>query len=85
MNRRLQTSAVPRIYLQIKQLNAMTQHALRELHQRLPDDLAVYSQQEGDVQRIWVAYPEPYGEEKARAAIRDTLTEMSVTDITLAD
>lgn len=76
---------MPRIYLEIKQANAPTQQALRELHERLPGELAVYSGQEDGAQRIWVAYPQPYGEEKARAAIGDTLVEMGVTDITLAD
>ena len=76
---------MPRIYLRVRQLNARTQQALRDLHERLPGELAVYSQQEGDVQRIWVAYPQPYGEDKARAAISDTLSEMGVTDITFAD
>ena len=74
-----------RIYLQVRQLNASTQQALRELHEELPDELVVYSRQEGGAQRIWVAYPRPYGEEKARAAIKRTLANMGVTDITLAD
>jgi hypothetical protein len=76
---------VSRIYLQVKQLNAPTQQALRELHERLPGELVLYSRQEGGEQRIWVAYPQPYGEGRARTAITVTLTEMGVTDITVAD
>lgn len=75
---------MPRLYLQVTQLNAAVQQALRELHERLPDELVVYSRHEGGEQRIWVAYPQPYGEEKARAAVRDTLAEMDVTSIMLA-
>jgi hypothetical protein len=73
------------IYLTIKQANAPTQQALRQLHEELPDELSVYSADEGGIQRIWVAYPQPYGEEQARTAVRDTLARFGVEDIKLAD
>jgi hypothetical protein len=76
---------VPRIYLEIAQFNRATQHALRRLHQELPDDLGVKDAKEEGPHRVWVTYPDRYGEDKARAAVRDTLAKITITGIEIAE
>ena len=66
---------MPRIYLEIAQFNPATLQGLRGLQNELPDRLNVGNADEEGTYRAWVSYPDHYGEDKARTAVRDALAK----------
>jgi hypothetical protein len=76
---------VPRIYLEIAQFNPTIQQALRRLQDELPDHLNVDNADEEGTYRAWVSYPDRYGEDKARTAVRQALVKLRVTGIEMAE
>jgi hypothetical protein len=76
---------VPRIYLEVEQFNPLTNERLRLLQHELPDHLNIDNGLVEGTYRAWVSYPDWYGEDKARSAVKETLAKMDVTGIAAAE
>jgi hypothetical protein len=81
----MEASAVHTQYLNVAQFNQAANERLRVLRNELPDRLNIHDGLVDGTHRAWVSYPAWYGDDKARAAISDTLAKLGYTDITLAD